>query len=103
MQLYRSELSQQFVDIFLKTIQLNEAEFEIVLSYYRREYVPRKYFYLKAGQVCKDFGYVNKGSARVFTMDNKGGEHILHFAFEDWIIGDLESMYTGNPCNIYIQ
>jgi len=103
MQLYRSELSPQFVDMFLKTIQLTEEEFELVLSHYWREYIPRKFFYLRAGQVCKQVAYINKGSARIFTTDNKGGEHILHFAFEDWLIGDLESLYTGNPCGIYIQ
>ena len=103
MQLYRSELSQQFVDMFIKEIQLSEDEFELVLSHYWREYVPRKFYYLKAGQVCKQMAYINKGSVRNFTMDNKGGEHILHFAFENWIIGDLESLYTGIPCGTYIQ
>ena len=103
MQLYRSELSPQFVDLFLKTIQLTEEEFELVLTHYWREYIPRKVFYLKPGDVCKQVAYINKGSARVYTVDSKGGEHILHFAFEDWIIGDLESMYTGNKCNIYVQ
>lgn len=103
MELYRSELSQQFLDLFLKTIQLTEDEFEQVLACYWREYVPRKFFYLRAGQVCKQIGYVNKGSFRIFTMDAKGGEHILHFAFEDWLIGNLESMYTGNPSNVYVQ
>jgi CRP-like cAMP-binding protein len=103
MKIYRSELSQPFVDMFLKTVPLSEDEFEHMLSYYWREYIPRKFFYLKAGQVCKQIAYLNKGSIRNFTMDNKGGEHILHFAFEDWMIGDLESLYTGNPCGIYIQ
>lgn len=103
MQLYRSELSQQFVDLFLKTIQLSEEEFEMMLSHYRREYVPRKYFYLKAGEVCKKVAYVSKGSFRIYTIDNKGGEHILYFAFEDWVVGDLESLYTGNQCAIYVQ
>ncbi len=103
MHLYRSELSQQFIDLFLKTIQLSEDEFEMVLAHYQREYVPRKFFYLRAGQVCKQVAYINKGSARIFTQDNKGGEHILHFAFEDWLIGDLESLYTGSPCSINIQ
>ena len=92
MQLYRSEVSQKFADMFLKTVQLSEEEFEMMLSHYWREYIPRKFFYLRAGQVCKQIAYVNKGSARIFTMDNKGGEHILHFAFEDWLIGDLESL-----------
>jgi len=103
MQLYRSELSPLFVDLFLNKIGLTETEFELVLSFFKREYIPRKYFYLKAGQVCKHFAYVSKGCFRNYTIDTKGGEHILFFAFEDWIVGDLESMYIGSPCSIYIQ
>lgn len=103
MQIDRSELSPLFIDLFLEKIRLTEAEFEVVLRNTRREFIPRKYFYLKPGQVCRHFAYVNKGCFRNFTTDNKGGEHILHFAFEDWIVGDLESMYTATPCNINIQ
>ncbi|MFI5187749.1 MAG: Crp/Fnr family transcriptional regulator, partial [Chitinophagales bacterium] len=47
--------------------------------------------------------YINKGSTRTYTMDEKGGEHILFFAFEDWWIGDLESYYDQQPALVYIQ
>ncbi|MGH2566075.1 MAG: hypothetical protein ACRDE5_16270, partial [Ginsengibacter sp.] len=67
MELYRSELPEIFVDLFLKTAQLNEDQFELVLSHFRREYIPRKFFYLKAGQITKQKAYINKGSARTFT------------------------------------
>jgi CRP-like cAMP-binding protein len=103
MQLYRSELSTQFVDLFTKTIGLTEEHFEIIISHFNREYIPRKFFYLRAGEICKYIAYINKGSTRTFTMDDKGGEHILFFAFEDWLIGDLESLYTQQPGKLYIQ
>ncbi|MBK9983920.1 MAG: Crp/Fnr family transcriptional regulator [Saprospiraceae bacterium] len=82
---------------------MTESEFESFLSGFRREFVPRKYFLLKAGQVCNDHSYLNVGSTRTYTMDDKGGEHILFFAFEDWWVGDLESLETGLPSNLYIQ
>jgi CRP-like cAMP-binding protein len=103
MEPYRSELSQAFTDTFIRKVGLNDAEFDLLVSHFRREYVPRKYFHLKAGQVCQCSTYLNKGSARVFTMDEKGGEHILFFAFEDWWIGDLESYHTQQPGKLYIQ
>jgi CRP-like cAMP-binding protein len=103
MQIYHSEVSQQFSDLFLKKMAFNEDEFAIVLSHFRREYVPRKFFYLKAGQVCRQRAYINKGSTRTFTIDDKGGEHILFFAFEDWWVGDLESYYNQQPASLYIQ
>jgi CRP-like cAMP-binding protein len=103
MQLYRSELSPHFVDLFIKTVGLTEEQFGQVVASFSREYIPRKFFHLKAGQVCKHISYVNKGSTRTFTVDEKGGEHILFFAFEDWFIGDLESIYMQQPSKLYIQ
>jgi len=103
MKLNRSDISQTFADIFLKTVQLSEAEFDMLISHFWLEYVPKGFFYLKEGQVCIQIGYLYKGCIRSFTIDSKGGEHILHFAFEDWFIGDLESLYTGNPSAVNIQ
>ncbi|MBS1524949.1 MAG: Crp/Fnr family transcriptional regulator [Bacteroidetes bacterium] len=103
MQLYRSEPSQQFIDMFTKQVGLSEEEFDLLLSHFKREYIPRKYFYLKAGQVCNQKAYVNKGSARTYTLDEGGNEHIIFFAFEDWWLGDLESYYTQQPGKLYVQ
>jgi CRP-like cAMP-binding protein len=103
MQPYRSELSEQFVSLFTKTIGLTEEQFETVIAHFNREYLPRKYFYQRAGETCKWVTYINKGSTRTFISDDKGGEHILFFAFEDWIIGDLESYHTQEPSKLNIQ
>lgn len=103
MQPYRSELSPLFVDMFTKTVGLADAEFDLLISHFNREYIPRKYFYLKARQVCTHTAYLNKGSARTFTVDDRGGEHILFFAFEDWWLGDLESYHTQKPGKLFIQ
>ena len=103
MQIYRSEVSPQFIDLFTRKMEFTEDEFSLLLSYFQREYIPRKFFYLKAGQVCRQRAYLNKGSARVFTVDDRGGEHILFFAFEDWWVGDLESYYNQQPASLYIQ
>ncbi len=103
MQPYRSELSPLFVEMFTKTVGLTEPEFELLLSFFKREYVPRKYFYLKAGQVCTHTAYLNRGSTRTFTIDERGGEHILFFAFEDWWLGDIESYHMQQPGRLFIQ
>ena len=103
MQLYRSEISNHFVELFTKTAGLSEPEFELLISFYQREYVPRKFFYLKAGQVCSHTAYINKGSTRTFAIDEKGASIFCFFLFEDWIIGDLESYHTHHPGKLYIQ
>ncbi len=103
MEIYPSEVSPKFIDLFMNQMKMTEEEFSTVLSFFRREYVPRKFFFLKAGQIAKYKAYINKGSVRNFTTDEKGGEHILYFSFEDWWVGDLESFYNQQPATINVQ
>lgn len=103
MEVYPSEVSAQFVDLFMNKMKFTDDEFKLMLSFFRREYVPRKFYFLKAGQVAKYKAYINKGSVRNFTTDEKGGEHILYFSFEDWWVGDLESFYNQQPATINVQ
>jgi CRP-like cAMP-binding protein len=103
MEIYRSEVSPAFASLFLETIGFTEDEFTIFLSFFRREYIPKKFFYLKEGQVTRKKAYLNKGCTRSFTTDDKGHEHILFFAFEDWWLGDIESYHTGEPGKQNVQ
>jgi len=58
----------------------------------------RKHQYLlQAGDVWRYNAFVCHGCLRAYRVDNKGTEHILHFATENWWTGDRESLLTGNP------
>ena len=103
MEINRSDLSQKFVDLFVGTLKFTEEEFELMLSYFRLELIPRSAFYLKIGNTSKQKAYINKGCTRTFTVDAKAREHILFFSFEDWWIADFESYYTQQPAKQYIQ
>ena len=82
MEINRSDLSQKFIDLFVGTLKFTEEEFELMLSHFRLELIPRNFFYLKAGNTSKQKAYINKGSTRTFTIDAKAREHILFFSFD---------------------
>ena len=103
MEINRSDLSQKFIDLFVGTLKFTEEEFELMVSHFRLELIPRGSFYLKAGNTSKQKAYINKGCTRTFTVDAKAREHILFFSFEDWWIADFESYYTQQPAKQYIQ
>ncbi len=103
MEINRSDLSQTFIDLFTEVLKFTPGEFDLLLSYMKLEFVPKKNFYLKAGNTSKQKAYINKGCTRTFTVDIKGREHILFFSFEDWWIADFESYYTQQPARQYIQ
>lgn len=103
MEILRSELNPAFANMFLQRIGLTEKEFDLLLKHFFKGQVFRKNFYLQPGQITRQTAYINKGCMRTFTADEKGGEHILFFAFEDWWVGDMESYHTQKPGNTFIQ
>lgn len=92
-----------FVDLFTKTIGMNEQEFNLFCSQFKEMTIRKKDYYLKEGSITNAKAYVKNGCSRHFIIDNKAKEHILFFAFEDWWLGDLESLITGNPGKQNIQ
>ena len=53
--------------------------------------------------MCKYMGFIVKGATRMFAVDEKGHEHILHFGLEDWWVGDYESFYLLTPSKYYVE
>lgn len=57
----------------------------------------KRQYLLQEGDVWKYNAFIVKGCLRTFTVDDKGNEHILNFAIENWWTGDRESLQTGSP------
>lgn len=53
--------------------------------------------------MCKSLAFVTQGCLRCYTVDDKGEEHIVQFAIEDWWISDLHSFLTGEPAIYTIE
>ncbi|HEY6975323.1 MAG TPA: Crp/Fnr family transcriptional regulator, partial [Chitinophagaceae bacterium] len=60
-------------------------------------------FLLRQGETCKHSFYVEKGLLRYYSIDEKGKEHILQFAPEQWFVTDRESVYFNQPSHYFIQ
>jgi len=58
---------------------------------------------LNEGDVCTHIGFVNSGCLREYTIDNKGTEHIVQFAIEDWWVSDLHSYLSGKPAEYNVD
>jgi CRP-like cAMP-binding protein len=82
---------------------LPDHEREAILTAFDRKYLRKKQYFLQEGEVCKNIGFIVKGSARVFSVDEKGHEHIIHFGLEGWWISDPESFLRLTPSNYNIE
>jgi CRP-like cAMP-binding protein len=78
-------------------IFLTEEEFNFCKSLFVPKKLRKRQYLLQEGAVCKYQAFVEKGILRTYTVDKKGGEHILQFASEGWWMADLSSYITGEP------
>ena len=92
-----------FIDLFTKTMGMNEQEFELFSGCFKEMSIRKKDYYLKEGSISTAKAYIKKGCSRTFVIDENAKEHILFFAFEDWWLADFESYHSGNPGKQYFQ
>ena len=62
----------------------------------------KKQYLLQEGDVSKYMAFIVHGAMRQYSVDEKGAEHIIQLAIENWWIGDRESflMLTPSAYNI---
>ncbi|MET7258276.1 Crp/Fnr family transcriptional regulator [Dyadobacter fermentans] len=90
-------LQKMIVDHVLRRIELTAAEQAHFVSLLKvRKLLPRQYL-VQQGDVCRYESYVCQGFLRSFHMDEKGNDHTLHFAMEDWWISDSTSFHLQLP------
>ena len=58
---------------------------------------------MQADDVCRYEYFVLSGCLRSYYTDNKGFEHTVQFAMEDWWIGDMRSFITQTPAWLNID
>ena len=83
--------------------KLTDTEREAVMAAFERKTMRRKQYLLREGEVCKQTAFIVKGSARMFTVDEKGHEHVIRFALESWWISDHESLTHLTPSPYFIE
>ncbi len=84
-------------------IDITDKELEVFEKYLSLRKVRRKEFILEEGQICTSRYYIKKGCVRLFYIDQKGNEQIIHFGIDDWWITDYDSLISQVPSKIYIQ
>jgi CRP-like cAMP-binding protein len=82
---------------FDEHIQLTEEEKQLCKTFFTPKKLRKRQYILQEGDVCKYVAFVEKGMLRSYTIDEKGNEHIMQFAFEGWWISDHYSFLTGEP------
>ncbi len=81
---------------------LTKQEELLLSSSFKLKKVRKKQYFLQEGEVCTFTGFIIKGAMRMYRVDEKGVEHILHLYTENYWATDRESsiMLTPSRYNI---
>src|SRR5579864_6696001 len=86
-----------------KKFPIPEKDFNYYASLFITKKMKKGEFLLNEGEVDKYLAFVVKGCLRLYTIDNKGKEHIMQFAPENWWISDMDSFSKGTPSVYFID
>jgi CRP-like cAMP-binding protein len=93
----------QIVENISKIVTLTPQEQALFLSKTETKNYKAKTIILNAGEVCKHSYFVNSGLLRSFTINDNIVEHVLSFACEGWWIGDMYSLLSQKPGNLFVE
>lgn len=96
-------MNPNLIEYIRRYVSISETEINIFQSYLKPKRIQKKEFLLKAGQFCKSRYFITKGCVRLFYIDNKGNEQIIHFGIDNWWITDYESLINNKPSTLNIQ
>ena len=86
---------EQLFHSIQQKIQITETELEDIRPFFISKKLRKKQYLLQEGDVCKYTAFVEKGSLRSYSIDEKGNEHVIQFALESGWISDQYSLLTG--------
>jgi CRP-like cAMP-binding protein len=95
--------TKPLIDYFEKHLPLNDDEKFIVEEVFKERSVRRKQFILQEGDICNKNTFIVEGCFRTYMVDDKGKDHNLQFAVENWWVGDIGSFHSGTPSKLYIE
>jgi CRP-like cAMP-binding protein len=85
-----------------KIFEFNEAEWIVFSQHLDFRTLKKKKHFAEPGIVCKDIGFIVKGSVRYYHI--KDGEEITgYFSFENEYVSSYKSYLTQTPALSYIQ
>lgn len=88
---------------FNNKISLPDDQFEYMCTFFISKKLKKGEFLQRQGEPARYGAFVASGCMRSYIIDEKGKEHIVQFAPENWWISDLLGLSSGAPSRYFID
>ncbi len=98
-----SEESKEKLSVFLQKFELlSNEEIAAFIEAFEEVRVKKRQYIVQPGFTTKHKHYVVKGAFRSFVIGDKGSDHTISFAIEDWWISDYNSFIYQRPATMFV-
>jgi CRP-like cAMP-binding protein len=88
---------------FRQRVTLTAEEVAVMESVFIPRHLEKGELLLREGEIAKYGAFVAKGCLRSYVVDNKGKEHVVQFAPENWWLSDTNSMLQKTPTLFFMD
>lgn len=93
----------RFTQFLTSNLHIDGDALNELVSKCQVKHVQKGEFLLRQGDHCEHSFFVESGLLRQYGIDEKGKEHIIHFAPENWFVTDREAVFFKQPAKFFIQ
>jgi CRP-like cAMP-binding protein len=94
---------QPLISYVAKYVNLSNADKQVICDHVQCCKYVRGQFLVEQGGICQFENFVTRGCVRTYCTDEKGHEHTVMFAIENWWTADLGSFITQRPADYNVQ
>jgi CRP-like cAMP-binding protein len=91
-----------FITHIQKKVAFSEEELSELVANFRLKRIKKKQYIVQPDFVAKYRSYVLQGALRAYVIDEKGDDHTIQFAIEDWWITDYNSYIYQQPATMFV-
>lgn len=95
--------SLKLIEYLSSNLDIDEDAILSIVEYYPVKAFQKDEFLLRQNERCKHTFFVDDGLLRQYSIDDKGKEHTISFAPENWFVSDRESAYFNQSSAYFIQ
>ena len=92
----------QIINYLKKIVEVTDEDAAIFSSYFKLAKIKKGQYIAQPGFPVTHRTYVVEGAFRAYVVDEKGQDHTISFAIEDWWISDVNSYIYQQPATMFI-
>lgn len=94
---------EKFQQYLRDRLSITEEQAKEATSCLKTKHFKKGDVLLQPGDLRSDNYFINEGLLRYFSIDEKGKEHIIQFAPENWMVSDRNSSLFNEPAIFFID